>query len=79
MIAFTDDVKLLSYMETIGLGEGDEFPLACKDSDGEARLSNCVDLLMANESEIREHLLERLPIWRAMAEAEIGEIARLLI
>ena len=79
MIAFTDDVKLLSYMETIGLGEGDEFPLACKDSDGEARLSNCVDLLMANESEIRGHLLERLPIWRAMAEAEIGEIARLLI
>jgi polysaccharide pyruvyl transferase CsaB len=78
MLALTDDVKLLSYMGTIGFGEGDDVSLACKDSDGEARLLECMDSLLANEAEIRAHILKNLPVWRAMAESELHEITRFL-
>ena len=78
MLAFTDDVKLLSYMETIGLGARDEISLVCEDSEGEGTLLERLNTLLTSETEIREHLLRQLPTWRAMAESEIYEIMRLL-
>ena len=78
MLAFTDDIKLLSYMETIGFGAQDEISLVCEDSEGIMALGERLNTLLASESEIRTYLLQQLPAWRAMAESEICEIVRLL-
>lgn len=78
MLAFTDDTKLFSYMETIGLGGHDDIPLVYGVKDGEVLLHERLETLSAREAEIRAHLQKNLSVWRGMAEAEFDEMIRLL-
>jgi hypothetical protein len=78
MLAFTDDTKLLSYMETIGLGERGEFSLVYHVKSDESLLSERLDELLGGEGAIRAHLRKNLSAWREMAQREFDEMIRLL-
>jgi polysaccharide pyruvyl transferase CsaB len=78
MLAFTDDTKLLSYMETIGLGERGEFSLVYHVKSDESLLSERLDELLGGEGAIRAHLRNNLSAWREMAQREFDEMIRLL-
>ncbi len=71
MLAFSDDIKLFSYMDTIG--KGYDLP-SCRIGDSEEHLYACLDSLLAHETEIRDKLLCGLPIWRMIASAEFDAL-----
>ena len=71
MLAFSDDIKLISYMGTIGFGYPNLIPLYYNVIDSET-------WLFARLEGIRARLSEKLPDWRASAAAEFDEIIRLL-
>ena len=78
MLAFSDDIKLISYMGTIGFGYPNLIPLYYNVIDSETWLFERLEGLLAHEDEIRARLSEKLPDWRASAAAEFDEIIRLL-
>ena len=78
MLAFSDDIKLISYMGTIGFGYPNLIPLYYNVIDSETWLFERLEGLLAHEDEIRARLSEKLPDWRASAEAEFDEVIRLL-
>ncbi len=78
MLAISDDEKLFSYMETIGMGEKDAFPAVFSARENEEKLFSRMESLMQNEEAVRKHLAENLPIWQARAEAEFDGIIRFL-
>ncbi len=74
MFAVSDDSKLLSYMETIGMGEDHENPAVFRIGDDENTLLKRIDHWMPHRETVRIYLSEHLPAWRAMADAEFDRL-----
>ncbi|MBS6446583.1 MAG: polysaccharide pyruvyl transferase CsaB [Clostridiales bacterium] len=76
MMSFSDDVKLESYLDYIGLGK--KTGVSCSaDVYSEAEyLCMMADRVLLDADKIRETLAAGLPMWRTLAEYEFSEAVR---
>ena len=76
MMSLSDDGKLASYLDYIGLGTGSTIPCAADVYADTPYLCMMADRILAEEKTVRRILSEGLPIWRALAEYEFSEAVR---
>ncbi len=77
MLAYSDDSKLFSYMDTIGFGTKDTIS-AVLPVGGEKNLEESIAALLKHEDKIREMLKEALPARQQLAESGFDVLMTLL-
>ncbi len=78
MIAFSDDEKLFSYMETIGMGEKSSFSAVFSVKEEEEVLLRRLEALMRKKEDIQRHLEKNLSLWQRQAEESFDDVLKLL-
>lgn len=78
MMAYSEDIKLSSYLEYIGIPD---IVGICPSADigtPQAELEAMAQSVMQKGEAIREHIRASLPVWRALAEYEFSETIKLI-
>lgn len=78
MMAYSEDVKLYSYLEYSGIKD---IAGVCPSADIKStpqELMGIADAVISKSAEIKEHIRQSLPTWRALAEYEFSEIIKLI-
>ena len=77
MMGYSDDKKLFSYLDHIGLGAHDLLPCGvCANESAEVAVKRAMRI-MEQSGYCKKQLSEHLPSWRSLAQKEISEILRL--
>lgn len=78
MMAYSEDVKLRSYLEYSGIAEIAGISPSADIKNTPQEIGDIADAVISRGTEIRTHISASLPTWRALAEYEFSEIIKLI-
>ena len=78
MMAYSEDVKLRSYLEYSGIAEIAGISPSADIKNTPQEIGNIADAVISHGAQIRTHISASLPTWRALAEYEFSEIIKLI-
>ena len=78
MMAYSEDVKLRSYLEYSGIAEIAGISPSADIKSTPQEIGNIADAVISRGTEIKAHIRASLPTWRALAEYEFSEIIKLI-
>lgn len=78
MMAYSEDVKLRSYLEYSGIAEIAGISPSADIKSTPQEIGNIADAVISRRTEIKAHIRASLPTWRALAEYEFSEIIKLI-
>lgn len=78
MMAYSEDIKLSSYLEYIGIPDIAGILPSADIGTSQTELEKMAQTVLQKGDAIREHIRESLPVWRALASYEFSEIIRLI-
>lgn len=78
MMAYSEDVKLRSYLEYSGIAEIAGISPSADIKSTPQEIGNIADAVISRGTEIKAHIRASLPTWRALAEYEFSEMIKLI-
>lgn len=78
MMGYSDDEKLFSYLEYIGLGSKTGIPCGVFVEENTEKILECALKILSEHNAFRLHLKKRFAEWKMLAEREFSEILKFL-
>jgi polysaccharide pyruvyl transferase WcaK-like protein len=78
MMGYSDDEKLFSYLEYIGLGSKTGIPCGVSVEENTEKILECALKILSEHNAFQLHLKKRFAEWKMLAEREFSEILKFL-